>query len=278
MLTVESIPELRIIRASLPSPVGLVPTMGFLHDGHLSLVRKAADECASIVVSIFVNPTQFGPQEDFGSYPRDIPEDLKLLDSIGVNLVWIPDTEEIYPTDFQTWVEVDKLSRYLEGKMRPGHFRGVATVVTKLFTAVQPDKAYFGQKDAQQSVIIKRLVRDLNLPVEIVICPIQREADGLAMSSRNIYLTLEQRKAAVVLYKSLKAAETAFHQDQKDADRLREVMLEILNDEPLAEVQYVSCADRETLEEQDGVIQSALLSMAVKFGRTRLIDNLVIGK
>lgn len=278
MLTVESIPELRIIRASLPFPVGLVPTMGFLHDGHLSLVRKAADECASIVVSIFVNPTQFGPQEDFGSYPRDIPEDLKLLESIGVDLVWIPDTEEIYPTDFQTWVEVDKLSRYLEGKMRPGHFRGVATVVTKLFTAVQPDKAYFGQKDAQQSVIIKRLVRDLNLPVEIVICPIQREEDGLAMSSRNIYLTLEQRKAAVVLYKSLKAAETAFHQDQKDADRLREVMLEILNDEPLAEVQYVSCADRETLEEQDGVIQSALLSMAVKFGRTRLIDNLVIGK
>jgi len=277
MLTVKRISDLRRERAGLPSPVGLVPTMGYLHAGHLSLVEKAADECASVLVSIFVNPTQFGPQEDYGSYPRDIPKDLKLLKQLGVHLVWIPKTGEMYPPGFQSWVEVDGLSRRLEGDMRPGHFKGVTTVVTKLFTAVQPDKAYFGQKDAQQAVIIKRLVLDLNLPVEIVICPIMREDDGLAMSSRNVYLNPDERIAATVLYRALIAAEEAYQHGENDAELLREIMLKIIHNEPLASVQYVSCANPDSLEEISGSFERVLLSMAVKFGKTRLIDNLVIG-
>ena len=277
MLTVNSISDLRRVIKYLPRPVGLVPTMGFLHKGHLSLVEKAAEECASVAVSIFVNPTQFGPQEDYGSYPRDIPKDLELLEQLGVDLVWIPDDDEIYPPNFQTWVEVDALSRHLEGEMRPGHFRGVATVVTKLFTAVQPDKAYFGQKDAQQTLVIKRLVLDLNLPVKVIICPIIREYDGLAMSSRNVYLNPDERQAAAVLFRALKTAESAYLRGEKDAERLREIMLETIQNEPLASVQYVSCAHPDTLEEQSGLVQQALLSMAVNFGETRLIDNLLIG-
>ena len=278
MLTVQTIPELRKARTGLPSPVGLVPTMGFLHDGHLSLVKKAVEECASVVVSIFINPTQFSPQEDYGSYPRDIPKDLELLEHLDVDLVWIPETGEMYPPGFQTWVEVDSLSRHLEGDMRPGHFKGVATVVSKLFTAVQPEKAYFGQKDAQQSVIIKRLVLDLNLPVEVVICPIMREDDGLAMSSRNVYLNPDQRIAAAVLYRALNSAEQAFQQGEYDAERLKEIMLKTIHAEPLAAIQYVSCANPETMEEYTDSFERALLSMAVKFGNIRLIDNLVIGK
>lgn len=277
MLTVNLISDLRSVRKELPPPIGLVPTMGYLHKGHLSLVEKAAEQCASVIVSIFVNPTQFGPQEDYSSYPRDIPKDLELLEQIGVDLVWIPEKEEMYPPNFQTWVEVDTLSRHLEGEMRPGHFKGVTTVVTKLFTAVQPDKAYFGQKDAQQSVVIKRLVLDLNLPVEVVICPIIREDDGLAMSSRNVYLNPDERQAAAVLFKALKAAESAYMGGEKEADRLREVMMETIQNEPLASIQYVSCSHPDTLEEQVGLVQHALLSMAVNFGETRLIDNLMIG-
>ncbi len=278
MITVESIPDLRRVRADLPSPVGLVPTMGFLHDGHLSLVEKASNECASVVVSIFVNPTQFGPQEDFSAYPRDLPQDLDLLNQYGVNLVWIPVTEEMYPPGFQTWVQVDNLSLHLEGKMRPGHFQGVTTIVTKLFTAVQPDKAYFGQKDAQQTVIIKRLILDLNIPVAIVICPIMREDDGLAMSSRNVYLNANERKAAPVLNRALKNAENAFLHGVNDAEQLRNIMIETIKEEPLATMQYVSCADPDTLEELTGPIIKGLLSMAVNFGKTRLIDNVLIGK
>ncbi len=251
--------------------------MGFLHKGHLSLVEKAGAECASVVVSIYVNPTQFGPQEDYSSYPRDIPKDLELLEQHGVDLIWIPEDEEMYPPNFQTWVEVDALSRYLEGEMRPGHFKGVATVVTKLFTAVQPDMAYFGQKDAQQSVVIKRLVLDLNLPVEVVICPIIREDDGLALSSRNVYLNPDERQAAPVLFRALKTAENEYLHGEKEAERLREVMQETIQNEPLASVQYVSCAHPDTLEEQSGLVQQALLSVAVNFEETRLIDNLLIG-
>ena len=278
MITVKKISDLRNTRSGLCSPVGLVPTMGYLHAGHLSLVDKAAQECSSVIATIFVNPTQFGPHEDFRSYPRDIPKDLELLERYGVDLVWIPGTEEMYPPGFQTWVEVDELSRTLEGEMRPGHFKGVATVVTKLFTCVQPDRAYFGQKDAQQSLIIKRLVSDLNLPVEIVVCPIKREDDGLAMSSRNVYLDPDQRVAATILYKALKTAEDAYLQGENDAAMLRKIMQETIQGEPLASVQYISCADLDTLEEHSGSFESALLSMAVKFGSTRLIDNLVLGK
>ena len=278
MITVKTISDLRQVRADLPYQVGLVPTMGFLHGGHLSLVDKAREECTSVVASIFVNPTQFGPKEDFGAYPRDIPQDLKMLEQHGVDVVWIPETEQMYPPGFQTWVKVEELSRHLEGEMRPGHFQGVTTVVTKLFTAVQPDKAYFGQKDAQQSVVIKRMVTDLNLPVEIVVCPIKREPDGLAMSSRNVYLNPDERKAAPVLIRALKKAENAFLHGANDAEQLREIMIETIENESLASVQYVSCANPDTLEEITGSIQRGLLSMAVDFRKTRLIDNVLIGK
>jgi len=278
MITVNTIDDLRKVRQELPAPVGLVPTMGFLHDGHLSLVQMANQDCESVIVSIFVNPTQFGPNEDFDAYPRDIGRDLEKLEQHGVSVVWIPEIDEMYPPGFQTWVEVRGLSKFLEGKERPGHFKGVATVVTKLFTAVQPDKAYFGQKDAQQAVIIKRLVIDLNIPVDIVVCPIIREADGLAMSSRNVYLSQDQRQAAAVLFQALNKARNSFQSGLADADQLRNILAETIESEPLAEIQYVSCANLNTLEEQTGEVQQALLSLAVKFGKTRLIDNIIIGQ
>jgi pantoate--beta-alanine ligase len=277
MNTVQSITDLRQIRSNLPSPVGLVPTMGYLHEGHLSLVQRARQECASVIASIFVNPTQFGPHEDLEAYPRDIPRDLELLEKNGVDLVWIPEREEMYPTEFQTWVTVGRVAHPLEGKMRPGHFRGVATIVAKLFNAALPDKGYFGQKDAQQVVVIRRMVKDLNFPIEIVVCPIVREADGLAMSSRNVYLNLEERQAAQVLFSSLSATRSAFQNGISEADQLREIMTETIMREPLASLQYVSCANPGTLEELSGSITQALLSLAVVIGKTRLIDNLLIG-
>lgn len=278
MDTVITISDLRTKRAQLPGPVGLVPTMGYLHEGHLSLVQAAKKECASVVVSIFVNPTQFGPSEDLEAYPRDLPRDLSLLEKEGVDLVWMPTTEVMYPKRYQTWVTVEEVTQPLEGKMRPGHFRGVATVVTKLFTAVQPQKAYFGQKDAQQAVVIRQLVRDLNIPLDVVVCPIVREPDGLAMSSRNAYLNPAERQAATILYRGLTAAESAFREGLRDADSLRRIVTEKINAEPLAHLQYVSCAHPETLKELEGAIEEkALLSLAVYVGKTRLIDNLLLG-
>ncbi len=277
MRTVITLAELRSARQNLPGSVGLVPTMGYLHEGHLSLVRRARQECDQVVVSIFVNPTQFGPQEDLSRYPRDLERDLRLLEPLGTDLVWLPTAGIMYPPGFQTWVEVETITRPLEGAMRPGHFRGVATVVAKLFNAVQPEKAYFGQKDAQQAAVIRRMARDLDFPVEIVICPIVREPDGLAMSSRNVYLDPEQRKAATVLYRSLSAAKQAYQAGERDAEEIRETMKEVLRKEPLAEVQYVSCADYDTLEELETVSGRALLSLAVLIGKTRLIDNMVLG-
>src|SRR5574341_501833 len=203
MIVLTTFSDLRSARSALPSPLGLVPTMGFLHEGHLSLARRARAECASVAVSIFVNPTQFGPNEDLAAYPRDLPRDLRLLETEGVDLVWTPTPEIIYPPGFQTWVTVEEVTKPLEGAMRPGHFRGVTTVVAKLFTAVQPDKAYFGQKDAQQAAVIRQMGRDLNFPIEIVVCPTLREADGLAMSSRNVYLDPDERQAAPVLSRAL---------------------------------------------------------------------------
>ncbi|MDI6693694.1 MAG: pantoate--beta-alanine ligase [Anaerolineales bacterium] len=279
METVKTISELRAARLRLPQPVGLVPTMGYLHEGHLSLVRAARSECASVVVSIFVNPTQFGPTEDLASYPRDLLRDLQLLEKEGVDLVWSPDVEDMYPPGFQTWVTVEEVARPLEGSMRPGHFRGVATVVAKLFNAVQPQRAYFGQKDAQQAVVIRQMVRDLNFNLEVVVCPIIREPDGLAMSSRNTYLNPEERRAATVLYRSLSAARQAYQAGEREADRLRQIMAETIQSEPLARLQYVSCADADTLQEITGFVSGrALLSMAVFVGKTRLIDNFVIGE
>jgi pantoate--beta-alanine ligase len=276
MKVVTSLQEMFAERRKLMEPVGFVPTMGYLHEGHLSLVRRAKQECRSVVVSIFVNPTQFGPQEDLARYPRDLERDLRLLAPLEVDLVWTPTVDEMYPPGYQTWVTVEEVTRPLEGAMRPGHFRGVTTIVSKLFNAVQPQRAYFGQKDAQQAAVIRQMTRDLNYPIEIVVCPTVREADGLAMSSRNVYLSPIERQAATVLYRALRAAEQAYRAGERNAERLRAVMRQVLESEPLARVQYVSCADFDTLQELDEVRGKALLSMAVFIGNTRLIDNIVL--
>ena len=274
MEVITRIDVLRACRKKMKEPLGLVPTMGYLHAGHISLVERAHRECASVAVSIFVNPTQFGPSEDLGSYPRDLNHDLELLRDAGVDLVWTPAAVDLYPEGYQTWVSVDDLTRQLEGASRPGHFRGVTTVVAKLFNVVQPQRAYFGQKDAQQAAVIRRMVADLNFPIDIRVCPIIRESDGLAMSSRNSYLSSQERQAARVLHRALSAAVQACRSGEKDGDKLRAVMEEILSAEPAARIDYVSCAAPNTLQELAHVGDSALFSMAVAIGKTRLIDNM----
>jgi pantoate--beta-alanine ligase len=276
MKIVKTVEEFRKARKNLITPLGLVPTMGFLHDGHLSLVRAAHQECQSVAVSIFVNPTQFGPNEDFEAYPRDMQADLQKLEGENVDIVWTPGREDLYPEGFQTWVVVEGLTQTLEGAKRSGHFRGVTTVVSKLFNVVQPDRAYFGQKDAQQVAVLRRMAIDLNMPIEVITCPTLREPDGLAMSSRNTYLNLVERKAATVLYQSLNEVKQAFEHGEKDASILRNIMLDVLASEPLASVDYISCADVLTLQELNRVDRQALLSMAVYIGKTRLIDNLIL--
>jgi pantoate--beta-alanine ligase len=276
MKVVTEIADLRRERSLLPSPLGFVPTMGYLHEGHLSLVRRAKEQCASVAVSIFVNPTQFGPGEDLGSYPRDLERDLELLEPLGVDLVWTPTPEVMYPPSYQTWVVVETLTARLEEVIRPGHFRGVTTVVTKLFNAVGPQYAYFGQKDAQQAVVVRRMTSDLNFPIEIVVCPTVREADGLAMSSRNSYLSRKERKAATVLFRALSAAKKAYDEGERDSETLKQIVRDTVATEPLAKFQYVSCADIETLTGVETVKGRALLSMATFIGKTRLIDNFVL--
>ncbi len=277
MRTVTTLDELRTARFALKGTVGLVPTMGFLHEGHLSLIRQAKAECEHVVVSIFVNPTQFGPSEDLSKYPRDLERDLSLIEPLGVDFVWTPTAEGMYPTGYQTWVEVEALTHPLEGAKRPGHFKGVTTVVAKLFNGVQPHKAYFGQKDAQQAAVIRQMTRDLNFPLEVVVCPIVREADGLAMSSRNKYLEGAHRQAALVLFRALSAAKDLYETGGRDAEKIRAKMREVIEAEPLAQLQYVSCANYDTLDELDVVQGKTLLSMAVFIGKTRLIDNFVLG-
>jgi pantoate--beta-alanine ligase len=274
MRVLHTVAEMRAARAGLPD-LGLVPTMGYLHEGHLSLVARARAECAAVAASIFVNPTQFGPNEDLSRYPRDLPRDLALLEARGVDLVFAPDAAEMYPQGFATEIRVGGVTEVLEGAVRPGHFAGVATVVAKLFNIVQPTRAYFGQKDAQQSVVIKKLVRDLNLPVQVVVAPTVREPDGLALSSRNSYLTAEQRAQAPALYRALTAAKARFDAGEGDAEALRQAMRAELTG---FTVDYVSVADAETLRELDRVDGRALASMAVRLGATRLIDNLVLGE
>ncbi len=276
MKTVETLSDLWQARAELPGPVGLVPTMGYLHEGHLKLVQRARQTCASVVVSIFVNPTQFGPSEDLDAYPRDLPRDLKLLEQAQADLVWSPNHAEMYPTNFQTWVETTEVSLPLEGSYRPGHFKGVTTVVAKLFNAVRPDAAFFGQKDAQQVAVIKQMTRDLSYPIEIEVVPTVREDDGLALSSRNTYLDENQRKAATVLYRALRAAEKAYQAGERSGGTLRKIMTDTIAAEPLASAQYVSCADRASLRELETITNGALLSMAVYVGKTRLIDNWIL--
>ena len=275
MKVVETIAEMRRIRLQLVEPVGFVPTMGYLHEGHLALVRQARAENASVVVSIFVNPTQFGPREDLKSYPRDPQRDLAMLEAM-TDVVFMPSADEMYPVKFDSWVDVGKITERLEGAARPGHFRGVTTVVAKLFNIVQPTRAYFGQKDAQQAIVIKKMVSDLNMNLEIVILPTVREPDGLAMSSRNTYLNPEQRQAATVLYQSLNLAQELYSQGEGDAEKLRREMTALIQKEPLADIEYISIADAETLEELDRVKPPALVSMAVRIGNTRQIDNIVL--
>ena len=262
-------------RARAGQTLGFVPTMGFLHDGHLSLVRAASTQNDLVAVSIFVNPTQFGPNEDFTRYPRDEERDLELLRAAGVAAVYMPSAATVYPEGYQTYVTVERVTQRLEGEVRPGHFRGVATVVLKLFNAVEADRAYFGRKDAQQLRVIQRMVRDLDMGVEIVPCAIVRESDGLAMSSRNVYLSPEQRQAATVLSRALLGARGAYEAGERDADMLRSLVYVHLGSEPLGEVDYVSLGDDATLEELDGIVSGpALLSLVVRFGPTRLLDNI----
>jgi pantoate--beta-alanine ligase len=273
---IETIAGMKELRRRLAEPVGFVPTMGFLHEGHLSLVRQARAEDASVVVSIFVNPTQFGPSEDFEQYPRDTERDLALLAGEGTDIVFMPSAADMYPERFDSWVEVGELTCRLEGAVRPGHFRGVATVVAKLFNIVQPTRAYFGQKDAQQAAVIRKMAADLDMNLEVIILPTVREPDGLAMSSRNTYLNPEQRRAATVLYRALSLARELRANGETDAGEIRRRMTELIRQEPLATIDYVSIADAETLGELDRVEPPALVSLAVKIGRTRLIDNTVL--
>jgi pantoate--beta-alanine ligase len=278
MEVIETIKRFRAARRELSGSLGLAPTMGYLHEGHLALVEQAAAENDHVAASIFVNPTQFGPNEDFGSYPRDPGRDLSMLQAAGVALVFMPPVREMYPDGFQTYVEVTGVSAGLEGARRPGHFRGVATVVAKLFNVVQPDRAYFGQKDAQQVAVIRRMVADLSMPLEIRVVPTVRAPDGLALSSRNSYLTPEQRTAASVLYRALLAAKARYDDGERSPDSLKRAMNSVLASEPLAEIDYVSTADAGTLAELERPTEGPiLLSMAVRIGRTRLIDNLILG-
>jgi pantoate--beta-alanine ligase len=277
MELIETIAAFRQARARFVR-LGLVPTMGYLHAGHLSLVRQARDECGAVAVSIFVNPTQFGPREDLSRYPRNLEHDLQLLREEKVDLVFVPSVAEIYPPGFSTFIDVRDVTEMLEGAARPGHFQGVATVVCKLFNIVQPTRAYFGQKDAQQTVVVRKMVRDLDMPLEVVVAPTTREPDGLAMSSRNVYLSAEQRRAATVLYRALSAAGERYAAGERDAEALRQAMRAVLDAEPLARPEYVSVTDTLTLRELDRVGASgALCSLAVRFGPTRLIDNKLLG-
>lgn len=276
MHTLTTREALKRARAAAAEPFGLVPTMGALHEGHLSLVRRARAECAAVGVSIFVNPTQFGPREDLAAYPRDLARDLRLLEAEGVDLVWTPEVGEVYPPGFQTWVTVEQISQPLEGARRPGHFRGVATVVAKLLNLFQPQRAYFGQKDAQQAAVIRRMVSDLDLPLEVVICPTVREPDGLALSSRNAYLSPQERRAAAVLARALFAARADYERGERSPDRLRASMSAVLAAEPLARPDYVAAADPESFEELTGLAERVLLLLAVHIGATALIDNLLL--
>ena len=277
MKVVETIVEMRQLQPELTEPIGFVPTMGYLHDGHLSLVKHARAENTTVVVSIFVNPTQFGPQEDLTSYPRDTQHDLSLLEKEKADIVFMPSAAEMYPLQFDSWVEVCEITERLEGASRSGHFKGVTTVVAKLFNIVQPTRAYFGQKDAQQAIVIRKMVADLNMNLEVITCPTVREPDGLAMSSRNTCLNLEERQAAVVLDQALNLAQQLWSQGEKDTGIIRQKMIELIQRQPLAGIDYISIANNATLEELEEVKPPALVSLAVKFGKLRLIDNIILG-
>jgi pantoate--beta-alanine ligase len=276
MKVVKTIGEVRAARAVFPT-LGLVPTMGFLHEGHASLIERAKAECGAVAVSIFVNPTQFGPSEDLTRYPRDLDRDLTRLRDTAVDLAFVPEVDQIYPAGFATSIDVGPLATILEGASRPGHFAGVATVVAKLFNIVQPTRAYFGQKDAQQCAVIRHMVRDLDLPVEIVVRPTIRDASGLAVSSRNSYLTPAEHDQATVLFRALSAANAAFAAGERTAAVLRAIVTDMIAGEPAVRLDYVSIADPESLEECELAGPGAVVSLAAFVGKTRLIDNLALG-
>lgn len=257
--------------------VGLVPTMGYLHEGHKSLIDKAVAQNDKVVVSVFVNPIQFGPTEDLATYPRDLERDAALCEDAGAALIFHPEKEDMYFDDFCTYIDMDGLTKGLCGKTRPIHFRGVCTVVGKLFNIVHPDRAYFGQKDAQQLAVVRRMVRDLNFDLEIVGCPIIREEDGLAKSSRNTYLSGEERKAAVILHKGLVKGEEMVSAGEKDVKKVLDAITEIIESEPLARIDYVEAVDFDNIETIDTIEGSVLVAVAVYIGKTRLIDNFIVG-
>jgi len=276
MQIARTIAELKTLKRQSPGSVGFVPTMGYLHEGHLSLTRRARAENSIVVVSIFVNPTQFGPAEDLSTYPRDPERDLALLEKENTDIVFMPSGEEMYPEGLDSWIEVKKVTEPLEGSLRPGHFKGVATIVAKLFNIVEPTRAYFGQKDAQQAIVIKKMVTDLNMNLEIVVVPTVRESDGLAMSSRNIYLNPQERRAAAVLFKALTLAQQLRGNGENDAKHIRQEITHLIDKEPLAKIDYVSIADAQTLEELSEIDRPAVASLAVRIGNTRLIDNITL--
>ena len=279
MQVVRTVEELRAARSALRGPVGFVPTMGALHRGHMSLVEAARADCAAVVASIFVNPTQFGPNEDLARYPRPEAADLALLEAGGVALAFLPAVEVMYPEGNVTRVRVGGITERLEGASRPGHFDGVSTIVTKLFNLVQPDRAYFGQKDAQQLAVIRQMVRDLDQPIEVIGCATVRDEDGLALSSRNVYLSPEQRAQALSLSRGLRRAKAVYEDGVRDARSLRQLVIDEIEAQPLAAIDYVAISDAVTLEDLDGPLtRPALLSLAVRFGTTRLIDNVVLGE
>ena len=277
MQVLTTIEEFRVARRSCEGTLGLVPTMGSLHEGHLALVRRARSENRVLAVSIFVNPSQFGPSEDYGAYPRDLERDLTLLDAESTDLVFVPPSNEVYPPGYATWVDLPNMTNRLEGEHRPSHFQGVATVVSKLFNIVEPDVAYFGQKDGQQVAVIRRMVADLNMDVQVRVEPTVREADGLALSSRNLYLSEEERQAAPVVFRSLSRAREMWGGGEGSADVLRAEVRMILEAESfVSAIDYVSIADPDTLEEMDIIRSPAMVSAAVRIGRTRLIDNVLL--
>jgi len=278
MKVVTSIPEWKALRPKLPDSLGLIPTMGFLHEGHLSLVRRSRAENEVSVTWIFVNPKQFGQGEDFTSYPRDMDRDLHLLEGERMDYVLAPAVEGVYAPGFQTHVHVDEVSKPLEGVSRPGHFRGVATVVAKMFCLTQPRRAYFGQKDAQQCAVVRRMAEDLGMLLDVVVCPTVREPDGLAMSSRNVYLSPREREASTVIYRALQGAAQAYRAGERRAQALRQLMLATLASEPLARVDYAAVTDPGTFAEIERVGPRGLALLAVKFGKTRLIDNIELAE
>ena len=278
MRVVENSLEMALACREVPRPLGLVPTMGALHEGHLALVRRGRQENSTLAASIFVNPAQFSASDDLAAYPRDLTRDIEMLREEQVDLTFVPGVEDMYPTGFDTWVNVGDLADKLEGAHRPGHFRGVATVVTRLFNLVRPDRAYFGQKDGQQTVVIRRLVHDLAMGIEIVAVPTVREVDGLALSSRNVYLTPPQRQAAPVIYRALCLAEELWRHGVREAELLRQSVRDVLDGESqIGSIYYVSVADVESLDELETVTGRAMVSTAVQMGHTRLIDNIILG-